>query len=140
MLRLIDLFTDGNIGTTVDVNGITVGVNGTTGNLIVGEKYEIRCEVYTDIIVHSDIVNITWIGPNNDTIVNDSRTDITTTNSVGRNHTSTLQFLCLSENDTGSFTCSVTILNNTYTQSLQIGEILSKSYSTVITNIKITAT
>ena len=119
----MDLFTD-DISTTVDVYGTMV-------NLTVGDPYEIQCEVYTDQLVHSDIVNITWIGPNNDTIVTDSRTIITTTNSTGHNHTSTLQFSYLSEDDEGMlFTCHVTILNNTDSESFEIEEILSKSYST----------
>ena len=109
-------------------------------NFIAGDPYDIQCEVYTNQRVHSDIVNITWIGPNNETIENKTNIITNISNSIGYNHTSTLQFLYLSEDDKGSLTCSVTILDNSYTQSFQIGEILSKSYSTVITNIKIAAT
>ena len=115
----MDLFTD-DIDTTVDVYG-------TMENLTVGDKYEIQCEVYTDQLVHSDIVNITWIRSNNDTVVTDTRISITTTNSTGHNHTSTLQFSYLSEDDEGLlFTCQVTILNNTDSESFEIKEILSK--------------
>ena len=112
------LLTD-NIGTTVDVYG-------NMENLTVGDPYDIQCEVYTDKIVYSDIVNITWIGPNNDTIVTDSRTNITATNSTGHNHTSTLRFSYLSEDDEGLFTCHVTILSINNSESFEIEEILSK--------------
>ena len=118
IIRLYSLTDD--IGTTVDVYG-------TMENLTMGDPYEIQCEVYTDQLVHSDIVNITWIGPNNDTIVPDKRISITTTNSTGHNHTSTLQFSYLSEDDEGMlFTCHVTILSNTDSKSFEIEEISSK--------------
>ena len=123
MFKLVDSFTD-------DI-GITVDVHGTMENLTVGNPYEIQCEVYTDQIVNSDIVDIAWIGPDNDTIVADGRLSVTA-NSTGHNHTSTLQFSYLSEDDEGLFTCNVTILSNTDSGSFKVEELLSKFHSTVI--------
>ena len=111
MFKLVDLFTD-------DI-GITVDVHGAMENLTVGNPYEIQCKVYTDQIVNSDIVDITWIGPDNDTIVADGRLSVTT-NSTGHNHISTLQFSYLSEDDEGLFICHVTILSNTDSESFEI--------------------
>ena len=123
MFKLVNLFTD-------DI-GITVDVHGAMEHLTVGDPYEIQCEVYTDQIVNSDIVDITWIGPDNDTIVADGRLSVTT-NSIGHNHTSILQFLYLSEDDEGLFTCNVMILNNTDSGSFKV-KLSCKFHSTVIT-------
>ena len=125
MFKLVDLFTD-------DI-GITVDVHGAMENLTVGDPYEIQCKVYTDQIVNSDIVDITWIGPDNDTIVADGRLSVTNFSS-GHNHTSTLLFSYLSEDDEGIlFTCNVTILSNTDSGSFIVEELSSKLHSTVIT-------
>ena len=125
MFKLVDMFTD-------DI-GITVDVHGAMENLTVGNPYEIQCKVYTDQIVNSDIVDITWIGPDNDTIVADGRLSVTNFSS-GHNHTSTLLFSYLSEDDEGIlFTCNVTILSNTDSGSFKVEELSSKFHSTVIT-------
>ena len=77
-----------------------------------GDPHEIQCKVYTDKVINANIISITWIGPNNDTIVTNNRTNITATTSAGNNHTSTLQYLYLTEEDQGLYTCHITILNN----------------------------
>ena len=125
MFKLVDLFTD-EIGITVDVHGAME-------NLTVGDQYEIQCKVYTDQIVNSNIVDITWIGPDNDTIVADGRLSVTNI-SAGHSHTSTLLFSYLSEDDEGIlFTCNVTILSNIDSGSFIVEELSSKLHSTVIT-------
>ena len=123
MFKLVDLFTD-------DI-GITVDVHGAMENLTVGNPYEIQCKVYTDQIVNSDNVDITWIGSDNDTIVADGRLSVVT-NSAGHSHTSTLQFSYLSEDDEGLFTCNVTILSNADSGSFKVEKPLSKFHSTFI--------
>ena len=112
MLELTCLFAD-DINATVDIYG---GVE----NLTVGYPHEIYCEVDTGQVVNSDLVNITWIGPDNNTVVNDSRIIVTTTNSIGNNHTSTLQFLNLIEDDKGLYTCLVAIPGNTISVSEEL--------------------
>ena len=116
---------------------------GSSENFTVADPYEIKCAVNTDQVIHSDIVSFTWIGPNNETfIVNNgtimtnngtaivnSRTIATTTTSVGFDHASTLHFLYLSEEDQGLYTCHVAILDNTNSESFEVG-ILSKLLST----------
>ena len=94
-------------------------------NLTVGDPHAIDCEVHTDQIVNSDIVDITWIGPYNNTIVNDSRMSVTTYNSVGHYHTSTLNFSPLSEGDKGSYTCHVETYGNKNSASFKLS-VLSK--------------
>ena len=125
----MDLILTDYIETTVDI------YDNTMQNLTLGNPYEIQCKVYTDQVVHSDIINITWIGPDNDTVVNDSRIIVTTTNSIGNNHTSTLQFLYLKEGDEGLYTCHVAILSNTDSESFELETILSKLHFTVCSYI-----
>ena len=108
-----------------DYINTTVNLHGAVENLTVGDPYVIQCEVHTDQIVNSDIVNITWIGPYSNTIVNNSRMSVTTYNSVGRNHTSTLYFSPLNEGDKGSYTCHVEIYGNKNSASLKLS-VLSK--------------
>ena len=87
-----------------------------------GDPHVIQCEVHTDQRV---LLNITWTGPNNNTIVNDSRMSVTTSNSLGHYHTSTLNFSPLSEGDKGSYTCHVEIHGNKNSASLKLS-VLSK--------------
>ena len=81
-----------------------------------GDSHEIQCEVNFDKIINASIINVTWRGPNNDTIMTNNRITINTTASANNNHTSTLQFQYLTEADQGSYTCHIAILNN-YTKS-----------------------
>ena len=90
-----------------------------------GNLYEIQCIVHTNVVVNSSIVNITWIGPNNETIVTSRRTNITET-SDGNNHTSILQLAYLSEKDEGLHICQVTILNSTVFEFFKIEDLLSE--------------
>lgn len=99
-----DFFTD-NFNTTIEIQDVT-------DNRTVGDPHEIQCKVYTDKVVNTNIINITWIGPNNDTIVTNSRITVTATASADNNHTSTLQFQYLTEEDQGMYTCHVAILSN----------------------------
>ena len=106
-------------------------MHGSLENFTVGDPYEIKCEAYTDLVIHSDLVSFTWIGPNNETIMANNRTNVTTATSVGNNHTSTLQFVYLTEEDQGLYTCHVAILNNTDSESFELGvlsEFLSTTY------------
>ena len=111
MFGLTCLFAD-------DINA-TVNIYGDVENLTVGYPHEIYCELDADEVINSDLVNITWIGLDNDTVVNDSRI-IVTSNSFENNHTSTLQFLSLIENDEGLYTCLVAIPGNTINESKEL--------------------
>ena len=107
-----------------DINA-TAKIQQVTENPIVGNLYEIQCIVHTREVVNSSIVNITWIGPNNGTIMTSRRINITDTTD-GNNHTSILQFAYLSEKDKGLHICHVTILNSTVSDFFTIEDLLSK--------------
>ena len=95
-------------------------------NATVGKPYWIQCNVNTSEKVNSSIVKIDWNGPDG-SIANDSRITIhPTVSDDGIIHNSTLRFLYLSQNDTGAFTCNVTILDTTLSQMLKLDNIASK--------------
>jgi len=80
-------------------------------NTTVGSLLKIYCSVNTANITNSDDVTISWTGPNG-AITNDGRLTITPTVSNGTNHTSTLLFSYLSEDDEGLYECSTTVLGH----------------------------
>ena len=94
-------------------------------NYEVGKPYEVNCTLYTYITkpVTSSDVSISWSGPNGVVVANESsRITVIPTTSNGYNHTSTLQFSYISEDDEDtSYNC---------TASLSGGdELLSKSFT-----------
>lgn len=96
------------------------------GSATVGESYSIRCSIYTSERMNSSIITTDWIGPDG-SIANDSRITIyPTVSNDGIIHNSTLQFLYLHQNDSGSFTCNMAILNTTLSQTFQLNNITGK--------------
>ena len=111
-----DLFTD-DFDTNIDIQDVTE-------NRTVGDPHEVQCEVNNNEVVNT---SITWIGPNNDTIVTNNRIIVNATISADNNHTSTLRFLYLTEEDQGLYICHVTILNNyTDSKSFKLDDFTSK--------------
>ena len=79
-------------------------------NATVDKPYQIWCNVSTSEKINTSILKVDWSGPDG-SITNDSRISIhPTLSDDGIVHNSTLQFLYLNRNDTGAFTCNVTIL------------------------------
>ena len=75
-----------------------------------GKPYEINCTIYTGKAVNSDSVNISWIGPNGDIANESDRITVIPTTSNGYNHTSTMQFLYISEQDENvSYNCTASL-------------------------------
>ena len=77
---------------------------------MVGSPQDIQCTVSTVSGVEQHLVIISWMGPEGDTITNDSRVTISPTISVNNDYISTLVFTYLMERDEGIYTCSVMIL------------------------------
>ena len=103
---------------TISIGPIsTVSVQGTTDSVIIGQPYSLECIVNMREEVNTNIVKIDWIG-HLGSITNGSRIAIYP---IVSNDTmifnSTLQFLYLSPNDNGTFTCNVTILEFDIIQS-----------------------
>ena len=103
----------------------TITMEGSTESATLGQPYSIQCSIEMSEQVDSSIVNIDWSGPNG-SIANDSRIYIhSIISDNGTIYNSTLQFLYLSQNDSGSFTCSMTILDTTLSQTYQLDNITS---------------
>ena len=103
---------------TISIGPIsTVSVQGTTDSVIIGRPYSLECIVNMREEVNTNIVKIDWIG-HLGSITNDSRITIHPIVSNDKIiFNSTLQFLHLSPNDNGTFTCNVTILKFNISQS-----------------------
>ena len=81
-----------------------------TFGAMVGSPQDIQCIVSTVSGVELSSVMISWMGPGEESITNDSRVTISPTTSSGNNYTSSLQFTYLMEGDEGMYTCNVMIL------------------------------
>ena len=95
---------------------------------MVGSPQDIQCIVSTVSGVESDLVIISWIGPNG-SYINNSRIiikDRMETISPLNTYNSTLQFTYLMEGDEGTYTCSVTILETANVQTVEIESLTSK--------------
>lgn len=106
---------------------VTTLKQSSTGSKNVGKPYMMQCSVYTSEKINNTMIKINWIGPDG-FIRNTSRIVIhPTVSDDDIIHNSTLQFLYLRQNDIGPFTCNVTILNITLSQTFQLDNITSKS-------------
>ena len=98
---------------------------------LVGSSLSIMCTVSTVDGVESDLVTISWIGPEG-SYTNNSRITIKMEGmepQMGENlntYNSTLQFAYLMEGDEGTYTCSVTILDTVNLQTTKIESLTSK--------------
>ena len=92
----------------------------------VGRPHSIKCTAITVSGVESSSVIISWIGPENNPIINDSRVIISSTISNRDTHTSSLQFTYLMEGDEGTYTCNVMILDTSGSQSSELGPLMCK--------------
>ena len=68
-----------------------------------------NCTVSTVSGVESSSLMISWMGPGG-VITNDGRVTISPTTSSGNTYTNSLQFTYLMEEDDGTYTCNVMIL------------------------------
>ena len=100
--------------------------------LTVGDEAIIDCTVSTVSGVELSSVMIIWIGPRG-VITNDSRVIVSPTTSSGNNYTSSLRFTYLMEGDIGTYTCNVTILDTSGSQSVDLSSLNVVGESTFYT-------
>ena len=101
-----------------------VGTQIINRELVVGSPLLITCTVSTVSGVESSSVMISWMGPGGAFITNDSRVTISPTNSSGNTYVSNLHFSYLMEGDDGTYTCNVSILESSLSNSLQLPSFL----------------
>ena len=109
---------------------INISPSGPIQGVMVGSPQDIQCIVSTVSGVELSSVMISWMGPNGESITNDSRVTISPTTSSGNNYTSSLQFTYLMEGDEGMYTCNVMILETTATSAVQIAILTGKQIQT----------
>ena len=76
--------------------------------------------------VEFDSVMISWIGPGEGTIRNDSRVTINPTTSTNDSYTSGIHFTYLMEGDNGKYTCNVMILETNGSASIVLETLISE--------------
>ena len=81
---------------------------------MVGSQLDIQCTAeITFSGVEPNSVIFMWLGPERISIMNDSRINISPTDTSNNTYTSTLKFSYLMETDEGAYTCRVMILKTT---------------------------
>ena len=111
---------------TVPTLTVIISPAGPIQGATVGSLQVIVCTVNTSSEVQSSSVVISWIGPNGNNIMNASRVIISPTTSSANTYTSSLQFMYLMEGDEGTYTCNVTILQISESQSVLLSSLNSK--------------
>ena len=95
---------------------------------MVGSPQNNSCIVNTTVFGVSS-VNISWTGTGGVSIMNiTNRVIISPTTSSGNIFTSNLQFEYLMEGDEGNYTCNVTILETSVTQSIELQSLTGKYF------------
>ena len=91
-----------------------------------GSQQVINCTVSIIREMESSSVMFSWRRPGGGSVTSDSRVTISlTTSSDNISHTSSLQFTYLMEGDKGNYTCNVTVLDATGSQSILIESLTS---------------
>ena len=93
---------------------------------MVGRSLVLTCTVNVLIEVGSNLVIFSWRRHGKGSIMNDSRVTISPTTSSGNNYTSSLQFTYLMEGDEGNYTCNVTIMDASGSQSIELQSLTGK--------------
>ena len=86
-------------------------------NATVGEPQIIYCTAITPTLLN---VVIDWVGPEESSIMNDSRVTISPISINNDIYTSSLQFDYMMEGDEGNYTCIVSLLNISGSDSIEI--------------------
>ena len=111
---------------TVPTPTVTISPSGSIQGAMVGSLQVINCTVSTVSGVESSSVIISWMGPGQGSVMNNSRVTISPTTSSGSNHTSSLQFTYLMEGNEGIHTCNVMILETIGIDLIEIESLSSK--------------
>ena len=116
----------------VPIPTVTISPSGPIQGAMVGSPQDIQCIVSTVSGVELSSIVISWIGPEGESVTNDSTVTISPTTSSGNNYTSNLQFTYLMEGDEGVYTCSVMILETNASDFTTIDNLTSKPENKVL--------
>ena len=121
---------------TVPVPTVTISPPGPIQKAVLDNPVVINCTVTTVVGVDSSSVMISWTGPGETLVTDDSRVIIGPITSTGNTYTKSLQFTHLVEGDEGTYTCNVMILKTNMSQSVELQPLTSKlslTYCTILT-------
>ena len=104
----------------VPTPAVIISPSGPIQGAMVSSPQVIDCTVSTVSGVESSSVMISWMGPGGDPITTDCRVTISPTTSSGNNFTNSLQFTYLLEEDEGTYTCNLMILESSVLQSVEM--------------------
>ena len=94
---------------------------------MVGSRQDINCTVSTVSGVEFSSVMISWMGSGGAITTTNGRVSIGSVTDDGNNmYTSSLQFTYLMEGDEGTYTCNVTILDTSGSQSVELQALAGK--------------
>ena len=94
---------------------------------MVGSPQVINCTVSTVSGVESSSVMISWMVPGGAITTTNGRVSIRSVTDDGYNmYTTSLQFTYLIERDEGTYTCNVTILDTSESQSIELQSLTGK--------------
>ena len=99
----------------------------TLGSLYVGLNFTWRCQVELPGRQLAGVsATVEWIGPNGAVLTSDSRITVGTTleTSPGREYQKTLMFTPLSAGDSGSYSCSATVMPTTSNSDVTNGMVM----------------
>ena len=112
---------------TVPPPTITASPSGTVQGAMVGDPLLVQCIVDTVDGVEPSLVNISWMGPGGDLIVNTSRVTVSQITSSDNTYNRSLIFTKLFEDDAGIYTCSVLIIENNRSSSFDLQSFIGKN-------------
>ena len=105
---------------------VSITPSGPIQGTMVGSPQDIQCTVSTVDGVELNLVQISWMGPEGETITNDSRVTISPTSGSGNNYSSSLQFMYLMEGDEGTYECNVIILETNGSSAVNLNRFFGK--------------
>jgi len=105
---------------------------------MIGNSLIVECTVNADSGLDFGSIILNWMGPEGDTITNDSRVTINPTTSSGNTYTSSIQFTYLMEGDEGTYMCNVMILETSGSASVVLGTLTSESYHLLSIHVIVT--
>ena len=124
------------ISSTVPPPTVTISPSGPIEGAMVGNFQMMECRVSTVRGVELSSVMISWIGPGEDTTINNSRMTISPTSSSDNNYTSSIQFTYLMEGDNGTYMCNVSILTTSEVAAVELEALEGESFALLLVIVK----
>ena len=100
---------------------------------MVGDPLLVQCIVETVDGVEPSLVNISWMGPGGDLIVNTSRVTVSQMTFSDNTYSRSLHFTPLCKDDEGTYTCFVMIFETNGSHSFEVQALIGKHLYLIFT-------